>query len=373
MESTTRCTSCATEVSRSGEPSLDSGDASSVELGVKFVASSSGSVTGVRFYKASTNTGTHIGSLWTSSGQLLASATFTNETASGWQTVTFSTPVAITAGTSYVAGYFAPNGHYSGTGQGFGAAVSNGPLTAVANGISSNGVYAYAGSSTFPTNSYNATSYWVDVLFAPTPLTAPGQVTGVSATAGSLSASVWWSAPSTGGAPSSYSVTPYIGSTAQTPTSVSRSTTSTSITGLTAGTAYTFVVQASNSAGSGPASAASNSVTPTGPVAPSAPQSVSASPASSQALVSWSAPSSNGGSSITGYTVTPYVGSTAGTPVSAGASATSATVTGLTNGSPKRTPGRSCSRACGAHRFFVPRILRSSLLLEKPDKPDKSP
>ena len=41
--------------------------------------------------------------------------------------------------------------------------------------------------------------------------------------------------------------------------------------------------------------------------------------------------------------------------------------------SPKRTPGRSCSRACGAHRFFVPRILRSSLLLEKPDKPDKSP
>src|ERR1039458_5130602 len=65
---------------------------------------------------------------------------------------------------------------------------------------------------------------------------------------------------------------------------------------------------------------------------PSAPQSVLASPASSQALVSWSAPGSNGGSSITGYTVTPYVGSTAGTPVSAGASATSATVTGLTNG-----------------------------------------
>jgi hypothetical protein len=311
---------------------IDSGDTTSVEVGVEFTASSPGSVTGIRFYKASTNTGTHVGSLWTSSGTLLASATFSNETGSGWQTVNFSSPVAITAGTSYVAGYFASNGHYSGTGQGFGAAVSNGPLTAIANGTTPNGVYAYAGSSTFPTNSYNAGNYWVDVLFAPTPLTAPGQVTGVSATAGSLSASVSWSAPSSGGAPSSYTVTPYIGSTAQTPTTVSGSTTSTTITGLTAGTAYTFVAQASNSAGQGPASAASNSVTPTGAGVPSAPQSVSASPASSQALVSWSAPSSNGGSSITGYTVTPYAGSTAGTPVSAGASATSATVTGLTNG-----------------------------------------
>ena len=92
---------------------VDSGDTTSVELGVKFKADYNGSITGVRFYKASTNIGTHIGSLWSSTGTRLAQATFTNETASGWQTVTFASPVAVTAGTTYVASYFAPSGHYS--------------------------------------------------------------------------------------------------------------------------------------------------------------------------------------------------------------------------------------------------------------------
>ena len=73
------------------------GDGQSVVLGVKFSSEVAGSVTGIRFYKATTNTGTHIGSLWTTSGTLLASATFTGETASGWQQVSFSTPVAIAA------------------------------------------------------------------------------------------------------------------------------------------------------------------------------------------------------------------------------------------------------------------------------------
>ena len=82
---------------------IDSGDGNSVELGVKFTSEVAGTVTGIRFYKASTNTGTHIGSLWTSAGTLLASATFTSETASGWQQVSFSTPVAIAANTTYVA------------------------------------------------------------------------------------------------------------------------------------------------------------------------------------------------------------------------------------------------------------------------------
>ena len=89
--------------------------ASAVELGVKFKADASGTVTGIRFYKASTNTGTHIGSLWTADRHAARSATFTNETASGWQTVHFASPVTITAGTTYVATYFAPNGHYSDT------------------------------------------------------------------------------------------------------------------------------------------------------------------------------------------------------------------------------------------------------------------
>ncbi len=148
---------------------VDSGDGSAVNLGVKFTSSQAGYITGIRFYKASTNTGTHIGSLWSTSGTLLASATFSGETASGWQQVNFSSPVAVTAGTTYVASYYAPVGHYSFNSQFFSAAVTNIPLTALANGTSPDGVYIYGSKSAFPTSTYNSTNYWVDVVFNTVP------------------------------------------------------------------------------------------------------------------------------------------------------------------------------------------------------------
>ena len=41
-------------------------------------------------------------------------------------------------------------------------------LHALANGASGgDGVYTYAGASTFPANSFNASNYWVDVVFSP--------------------------------------------------------------------------------------------------------------------------------------------------------------------------------------------------------------
>ena len=258
----------------SAPTTVDSGDGSSVELGVNFAASESGSITGIRFYKAATNTGTHVGSLWTSTGTLLASGTFATETGSGWQTLTFSSPVSVTAGTDYVAAYLAPSGHYSYMGSAFAAGgVTNGPLTAAANGsvTTGNGVYAYTGSSTFPSNSYNAANYWVDVLFQPgaggggggtsgTP-TAP---TGVTATPASSQAVVSWGAPSSnGGSPvTSYTVTPYVGSTAGTPVQVGGSATTATVTGLTDGTGYTFTVTAANANGASPASSPSALVTP---------------------------------------------------------------------------------------------------------------
>jgi predicted RNA-binding protein with TRAM domain len=309
----------------------DSGDATPVEVGMKFKSDLVGSVTGIRFYKAAANTGTHTGSLWTTGGTRLATATFTGESGSGWQQVSFSSPVEIQANTTYVVSYFAPNGHYSATNQGFSAGVDNAPLHALANATSANGVYNY-GAGGFPSSSYQASNYWVDVVFART--TAPGGISGLTATAGRNSATVSWTAPSSGSAPTSYKVVPYLGATAQTATTITGTppATTAAISGLSSGSSYTFTVQAINGAGSGPVSAASNAVTPTAPVAPGAPTGVSATPGSGLARVSWSVPSSDGGGPITGYTVTPYLGTIAQTPVQAAAGATSVTVSGLTNG-----------------------------------------
>jgi hypothetical protein len=141
-------------------------DPSAVELGVRFRADANGLISGVRFYKASTNTGTHVGSLWSNSGTLLATATFTGETASGWQQVTFSTPVGITANTTYVVSYHTNTGNHGYNGAYFASAgADNAPLHALANGVDgANGVYLY-GATAFPTQTWNATNYWVDVVY----------------------------------------------------------------------------------------------------------------------------------------------------------------------------------------------------------------
>jgi hypothetical protein len=311
---------------------LDSGDTSAVELGVKFKADYDGSITGIRFYKAAGNTGTHTGSLWTAGGQRLAQATFSNETASGWQTATFASPVAVTAGTTYVASSFAPSGHYSFDARGLTSAVDKPPLHALGDSTSANGVYAYGTTSRFPTNTYNASNYWVDVLYA---IPVPGAVTNVAAEEdGPSSARVTWSAPAGGGPVSSYKVTPYVGSRAQTPNIVTGAppATGTTVTGLETGTTYTFTVRATNANGAGAESAPSNAVTPRTAVVPTAPTGVAAQPASRSARVTWTLPTSDGASAITSQTVTPYLGSTAHTPTQVSATATSATITGLENG-----------------------------------------
>ncbi|MFD0737579.1 DUF4082 domain-containing protein, partial [Planotetraspora mira] len=100
------------------------------------------------------------------SGQLLASATFTGETASGWQQVNFSTPVVISAGTTYIASYHTTSGFYSITRPYFASQYVNGLLTALASGASGgNGVFTYGATNTFPTSSFSATNYWVDLVF----------------------------------------------------------------------------------------------------------------------------------------------------------------------------------------------------------------
>jgi hypothetical protein len=154
-----------------------------VELGVKFSSSVSGYITGLRFYSNIDSGPSQLGSLWDANGNLLATATFVESTPSnGWQQVNFATPVAITANTTYVAGYFASTGHYSITNNYFASVgVDNGVLHAPSNAAAGgNGVYAYSASSVFPTLSWGATNYWVDVVFSNVLAPAVASTTPVS-------------------------------------------------------------------------------------------------------------------------------------------------------------------------------------------------
>ena len=161
----------------------DEPDGSALELGVRFQSDDNGWIKALRFYKNTANTGTHVGHLWKSDGTLLATVTFTNETAFGWQQANLSSPVPIIAGASYIASYHTDTGHYpidilyfSGRG------IDSPPLHAPADSPGApNGVYHF-GPSAFPTDTARASNYWVDAVYVSSLNndTAPPTVTTVS-------------------------------------------------------------------------------------------------------------------------------------------------------------------------------------------------
>ena len=159
----------------------DSNDPKAVELGTKFTSDVDGSITGLKFYKSGANTGTHKGTLWSSTGVALASVTFANETAAGWQVAALATPVAITKGTTYTVSYHTNVGHYAADANYFQTKYDRAPLHVPAGG----GVYLY-GAGGFPKTAAVNSSYWVDVVFTPPvpPDTTPPTVTSVSPASG---------------------------------------------------------------------------------------------------------------------------------------------------------------------------------------------
>jgi PKD repeat protein len=140
-------------------------DPTSVEVGVRFKSDVGGTINGMRFYKGADNTGTHVGHLWSAQGDLLATVTFTNESASGWQEAFFSNPVLFLPNTIYVVSYNVKGGHYAADHNYFDTTgVDNGPLHAPAG---ANGVYALGEGAVFPNQVWMSSNYWVDVLFSP--------------------------------------------------------------------------------------------------------------------------------------------------------------------------------------------------------------
>ncbi|HSZ59475.1 MAG TPA: DUF4082 domain-containing protein, partial [Tepidisphaeraceae bacterium] len=279
--------------------SVDDPDTTANEVGVKFEADVAGTITGIRFYKGPTNTGTHIGHLWTLAGQLLATVTFTGESASGWQQASLSQPVSIQANTIYVASYFAPSGHYAEDDNYFtSSGVNSGPLHAPQAGVDGyNGVYIPSSTPAFPNQTYLSANYYVDVVFVPTSsgTTVPAAPSNLSAAAASSSQiNLSWT-------DNSNNETGFLierstnGVTFTQIASLAANTTSYSDTGLAASTQYTYRVRATNSAGN---SAYSNtaSATTSAPaiVPPAAPSGLSAAAASSSQInLSWTDNSNN--------------------------------------------------------------------------------
>jgi hypothetical protein len=153
----------------------------------------------------------------------------------------------------------------------------------------------------------------------PPATTVPGAPTIGSASFGNASATARWTAPATdgGSAITGYLVRVVDSAGAQVGTLRPANATATSLTmtGLTNGAAYQFQVAATNTAGTGPNSALSTVVVPaTVPGAPLIGTAASGTAGGAvTATATWGAPTSNGGSTVTGYMVRALRMSTTGT------------------------------------------------------------
>jgi hypothetical protein len=139
-----------------------------IENGVRFKSDVDGTIDGIQFYRGATDSGTYQVHLWDNSGTLLGSAstTFNGASSPAWQQVFFATPIAITASTPYVASVFSPHGFYAATDGFFTQDVANPPLHFLKDGVSGpNGIYIYTAVPAFPTQTFQSSNYWVDVVF----------------------------------------------------------------------------------------------------------------------------------------------------------------------------------------------------------------
>ena len=159
-----------------------------------------------------------------------------------------------------------------------------------------------------------------------TAFAVPDAPTILTATAGDQQVDLSWTAPASDGGTM---ITDYEYEQNGSGTWISTGVTTTSYTvrNLTNGQSYTFKVRAVNSVGESTASTASSSVTPA--TVPGAPTGLSATAGNQQVALSWTAPASNGGATITDYE---YSQNGSATWTSTGGTATSYTVQSLTNG-----------------------------------------
>jgi hypothetical protein len=150
-------------------PAYPVGGAGAATMGVKFWSSQPGTISAIRFYRGLTDPDGYVARLYTAGGTLLASATLSADSCSVpcWEVAKFASPIPISANTTYIATYYSDVGHGAWNDGGLSNGVTNGPLTAPASSaVGGNGLLIYA--NAFPTGTFEASNWYVDVLFTPT-------------------------------------------------------------------------------------------------------------------------------------------------------------------------------------------------------------
>lgn len=199
--------------------------------------------------------------------------------------------------------------------------------------------------------------------------TAPGAPTLVSATAGDTEVALSWTAPKSdgGSAITDYVVQYVAGKTTQTANVGSSKATSYIVTGLTNGTEYTFSVAAINSVGAGTYSSTQTATPASSATAPDAPTLVSVVAGDGEATLAWTAPDSDGGSDITGYTIKQVADKTTNIDPNT-TKGGSYTVTGLTNGT-EYTFSIAAINAKGTSDYSSTQAVTPQAAVTTPDAP----
>lgn len=146
---------------------VETGDGTDYELGMRFQSNAAGSITDLRYYRGTADAGdidVRTLNLWTAAGVRVGQVTVASVAgATGWQIGTLATPIAIAANTTYIVSYGTTD-NYAYTSGWFSTAHAS-PDGVLSGLTGNNGVFSHGGTGGFPTLTYNATNYWVDVTF----------------------------------------------------------------------------------------------------------------------------------------------------------------------------------------------------------------
>ena len=199
------------------------------------------------------------------------------------------------------------------------------PFAAIVTGLVNSSAYTFRVAATNANGDGLLSPASVQVVIG-----APTSPTTVVAIPGNGAATITWHAPvsNNGSAVTHYLIAPYRNGVAEPVRTFGPTPLTQTLTGLANATPYVFRIAAMNARGTG-ISVATSAIQVGAPVAPT---SVIATAGVASASVHWNAPSTNNGSAVNGYVVTPFLGGVAGTPQTFASNATTQAVTGLTTG-----------------------------------------